>query len=400
MISTKANPMGKHEMTGITHRVVMRVGGGLLGWVATCVGLAVDSDVAAQPVVYPRPGLANASTGLVESFVAGGWYRGSGVVARDPRLIYSCAHVFHDRGRWATDYRFYRGYHGRAEPAPWQGSSPRGLFYFTSYARAVRLAGSDSNRAFAADFTIMYGNRSFGPAARALVDGVPLLRSARAKRIVGYPSEIDFTGADGFNYQHATPWFSKRAWQLFGAFHDFIGVSTGAGNSGGSVFVRDGAGGQALAGILVSGSYDTAGVVALDPAKNVLATRALGEQGRTRVFANSKAGSLPDGDGRFLIREIEVAGIPGSISELRLDLSVRAAPETDVEAYLRSPDGRVRWVAKKGTVDPGGVVLDSADFTVDFSGQSANGTWSLWIRDAKPGFPTVFENAALRITAL
>jgi hypothetical protein len=86
----------------------------------------------AAKVYYPVPGLVNESTGLLESFVAGDWYRGSGVVARDSRLIYSCAHLFYESREWATDYNFYRANHSAGYPDESTAASPRGLHYFTS----------------------------------------------------------------------------------------------------------------------------------------------------------------------------------------------------------------------------------------------------------------------------
>ena len=69
--------------------------------------------VALGQVYYPIPGLVDESTGFMESYAAGGWYRGSAVIARDPKLIYSCAHLFYENGKWATDYYFHRAYHGK-----------------------------------------------------------------------------------------------------------------------------------------------------------------------------------------------------------------------------------------------------------------------------------------------
>jgi hypothetical protein len=46
------------------------------------------SDLASMPY---------AATGYVDSRIGGRLFRGSGGVARDPRLVYTCAHVLYDR---------------------------------------------------------------------------------------------------------------------------------------------------------------------------------------------------------------------------------------------------------------------------------------------------------------
>jgi hypothetical protein len=369
--------------------------GGLFGWFLVSMG-----GLGAQGMVFPRPELASESVGMLDSEVGGAWYRGSGVVARDPRLIYSCAHVFYDRGRWATDYVFHRAYHARNEPRLNAGASPRGLHYFSSYVDASMRRGSESNLAFASDFTVLYGNQAFGPAVPWLENAGPALRSLRQKRIVGYPSFIDFTRSRGFAFQHATPWFGIRGERVVDGFHDFYGVSTGPGNSGGPIFVRDAGGGpDRLAGILVSGSRRTAGVVALDSSTHTLSGLALGLKEKLRVFASGRSFSVPDGGRNFTVSPIEVSGFSGTISTMEFSMSVTTSRRSDLEVYLRSPGGKIHWVSRRSGGSAANLEIRRADLSRSFSGRPANGVWQVWIRDAVPGNPATFHRASLRIRA-
>jgi putative transposase len=56
------------------------------------------------------------SVGLVETRVGRGFYRGSAAVARDSRLLYSCAHLVYDyRKGWASTFAFKRAHYRHGE---------------------------------------------------------------------------------------------------------------------------------------------------------------------------------------------------------------------------------------------------------------------------------------------
>lgn len=354
--------------------------------------LASQSPSVGQ-VVYPVPGLVDPSTGFLASKIGGYWYRGSGVVAQDPRLIFTCAHVLYERGRWATDYVFHRAYHKRSYPKVREGASPRGFRHFSSYAPVVRTYGSDSDLAFALDFTVLYGDSSFGPAVDCWVDGAPALRSGRYKRLVGYPADVDFNRSLGFSLQHATPWFRNRAYSVRGSFHEFRSVSTGPGNSGGPIFVQQNSTGtNLLAGILVSGSRRTAGVVALSPATRSLATAALGSTPRSQQFKTSGGMALADGDRWFSSAPIEVTGLSGSIESMKFSMTAEAERREDLEVYVKSPAGRVHWIMRGKDL-----ATDDLDLTRSFKGAEANGTWQLMMRDAVSGNAATFMEASVVI---
>jgi hypothetical protein len=350
-------------------------------------------------VVYPKRGLFDQSTGFLESYVAGDWYRGSGVVARDPKLIYSCGHLFYDNGVWATDYLFYRAYHDSSYPDPADAAAPRGFRYFTSYSDNANVYGPDSARSFAYDFTVFYGANSFGPAVGWWPDAGAILRSDRPKRIAGYPTRIEYTGEPGQSYQYATDWFNNTASRVNGAYHSFNRVSTGGGTSGGPVFVWDAASSDYhLGGILVSGSTTTAGVYALNEASNSMASAALGIEGVARTFSNDQAVRLPDA-GRTVTRSTTASGFSETISGLKFSLSVSTPRRGDLDIYLRSPSGRIRWVNKRSANGNSNIEINQANYTAAFRGLAANGVWQLKMRDVVPRNRAKFHRFSVSITA-
>lgn len=361
---------------------------------------AILSESHGKEVFFPLPGLADESTGFMESKVNGDWYRGSGVIAKDPKLIYSCAHLYYEGGKWATNYRFFRAYHGRTFPDSGDGASPRGLHYFTSYSAGVKAYGADADRTFASDFTVLYGNTGFGPAVGWWSKGGSALRSYLPKRVVGYPAEIDYTGMQGRVFQHATPWFDYPAYRVIGEFYEIKDVSTGPGNSGGPVFVRDNLGNEDLAGILVAGTRRTAGMVALDLSTDTLSGYALGLPEITRSFSNRNSVRIPDGGKAYTAIPIEVSGFSGSIVSLQVSLSIATPRRGDLDVFLRSPAGRIRWISKRkgGTED--NLQIDKLNLSTAFRGNAANGKWEIWIRDAVKGSKATFQNASIRIRAL
>lgn len=352
-------------------------------------------------MIVPKPELYDTSTGYLESRVRGVWYRGSGVIARDPKLVYSCCHLFYENGVWATEYEFYPGYHGPNPPATGGGISPRGFHYFSNYAARADASNGESEMSFASDFTVLFGLEPFGPAVAWWRDGAAALTSSRAKRIVGYPEEIEFSRAPGFSYQHATDWFRKSAWQTYGDYFSFDGVSTGGGNSGGPIFVEDDAANpKSLAGILVSGSASTAGVYALNPSSNSMASAALGIESVTRIFGNSESVRIADGGATPVLRETTVSGFAEEITDLKFSVSITTPRRGDLKVWLRSPSGRIRWISKPSANEVGNLTIRNEVLTRNFRGDAPNGVWSLRIRDTKQVNRATFNNFSLAITAV
>lgn len=356
---------------------------------------------AGAQTAYSRIGYFDDSTGYIQSRVDGGWYRGSGVVARDSKLVYSCGHVLYENGVWATEYVFHRGYHSRESPRSADGASPRGFRYFTGYSSNVGAYGTASSQAYAYDFTILYADASFGPAVGWWTDGASVLKSNRWKNIVGYPSRVDYTGADGFGYQHNTDWFSHTASAIRAPYHLFQNVSTGKGNSGGPIFVWDADTEEYyLGGILVSGDIAVAGVYALNPSSQSMSDSALGLEKITRTFASTRSSAIPDGRKTYTSRSVAVSGFNGNVEELEFSLSIQTPRRGDLDVYLRSPSGRIRWISKKSGSRAAGLRRVDADYSTTFKGSAANGSWQLKIRDTVRGMKARLRSFSVTVTGL
>lgn len=352
----------------------------------TLLGCLVLSSLAhAQNVFYSKPELANQSVGYIDTSLGRYSYRGSGTVARDPRLIYSCAHIVYDRGKWADDYTFYRAIHQRGFPSRSLAASPRGFHVMSRYARAARYTNGESNRSFAADFTVFYGPVSFGPAVPVQENSGQLLRSfATMKRIVGYPAQIDYTGDRGYYYQHNTGWFSKQAFRIRGGFNEFYRVSTGPGNSGGAAFLRDpGTGADRFAGVLVSGGRNSAGVMAMTGATRRVSDAALGSAASRTMSRNRNRISL--GASRTsATRILPMRELSGIVTDMTLHIEMETASPSSTKVWLQSPGGRVHRVRSCGTTS----LADA------FRGSETEGDWQLRIQ-VKDGSPSTFSSATL-----
>ncbi len=341
------------------------------------------------------------STGLLFSEIGLSAFRGSAVIARDPRLLYTCAHVLYDYGRWSTDNTFARGWHDYYAPEPYEMVSIRGYRYYASY------SGSYSAASYDLDFAIGYNTltTSFGPALGWYEEGGPALRStATTKLILGYPASRDYDDSPGYYYQHYTGTFTAGMRQSYGSYHTLAGPSTGGGNSGGPVLVNY-EGGYYLAGILVSGSTSSIGVHALDQAASSLATNALAAMGVsvpsvTKTATNRTSFTLPDSARTYSYRTLSLSGMPVSTTDSRLSLRIDTPRRGDLDVYLRSPSGRIRWVkAHKAGENNDHLIVSNVNYTSTFSGYDPNGTWRLYMRDYYAKERAVFKNASLAITS-
>lgn len=365
-----------------------------------CLATFATPQGSAQ-VVFPRRGLFDTSTGYLESLIGNFWYRGCGVIARDPKLIYSCCHLFYEEGLWATDYEFYPAYDGRNAPEAGTGVSPRGFRYFRNYSDMAQRFKGNSDFAFAYDFTVMYGLEPFGEAVSWWQNGAEALRSDRLKRIIGYPQRIEYTGEPGRTFQHGTDWFRNKAPQTVGDYHYFKGVSTGSGNSGGPVYVQDDANNEKiLAGILVSGSATTAGVYALNDSSNSMASAALGLPVVTHTYTNRESARLPDRPHAAILRQATASGFAENVTGLKFSLSISTPRRGDLAVWLRSPGGRIRWINKPSSSSEKNLMIKNANLSESFRGTYPNGVWQLKMHDDHPGNRATFNKFTLAITAI
>lgn len=352
-------------------------------------------------VTVPQPRLTDLSTGVLFVTMGSSYFRGSAVIAKDPRLLFSCAHVLFRNGQWATTYTFSPGYHASFPPSG--GIQPRGVRYFSSYASSVSNFGSTAPRTYGLDFVVMYGYQSFGNAVGYWPDGGAVLDdTSYFKRIVGYPAVIEFTGVSGAYYQHSTNYFQNAADKLAAAVYVFDNVSTGGGNSGGPVYAYSD-GSDYLAGIMVSGTATTAGVRVIDSAALTMANDALddingaGSSIKVKTFKNTQAFGLPDNSQLYSVRNFTVR-LTGTITELLFSINISTTYRGDLDVYLRSPSGRIKWVSKQSDDAADNLISENADFTASYRSRAAAGNWQLFMRDAAWGDRARFRSAALTIS--
>lgn len=220
-------------------------------------------------------------TGYVRK--TGGGY-GSGVVARHPRVLLSCAHVFSTNGRhrWlpSSQIRWHRAWDSKNSPTS-GGQRIRSYWRWGSYATLRNDGKRNWDQEFSKDFVVAYAHSNL---ARGMYAGwwgrgdLKLTSSSTYKMIVGYPA-----GTSGA-YLERTGWFrapyqriSSRYLKVFG--HRTVRLS---GNSGGPVFVWNPQGRDwRVAGVHVSSEKSLSktpdlGVTALDNSAHSLINRAIG----------------------------------------------------------------------------------------------------------------------------
>lgn len=366
--------------------------------------LAVASVASAQPVMMPR-GVSSFqlnqvpynSTGILFTEVDGGSYRGSAVVARDPRLLYTCAHVLYDRGIWATSGEFTRAWNSFSAPS--EGVDIRGYYYYGTY------SGGNSLKAFSLDFAISYRTpkTDFGPVLPVLVNGGAALRSeTTAKRIIGYPATLVATNQRGYHYMYETGPFAEPMVQMRKSYHRIVGITTGPGNSGGPVVANiDGT--ITLVGMLISGSPISTGIHGLNNEASAMADIILAdldgiETGNTNVAHNTTGSRLPDGSRTYTVRNLKVSGAGTTTVGATFSLRINADFRGDLDIYMRSPSGRIRWVQKHSLTKSGrDVVLKQEDYKPSFYGTNPNGTWQVFMRDFYRNDIAVFKSASLAV---
>lgn len=339
------------------------------------------------------------SAGVLLTEVDGSGYRGSAAVARDPRLLYTCAHVLYDRGIWATSGEFFRAWSSVVAPTDGTGVDIRGYYYYGAY------SGGNSLKAFSLDFAICYRTpkTDFGPVLPVLVKAGPSLRDgAIAKLIVGYPATLVTFDSPGYYYMYETGPYSEPMEKVRKSYHWIEGVTTGPGNSGGPVVANiDGT--YTLAGMLISGSIFGSGIHGLNTEANTMADIILAdldgvETGHTKFANNTTSKRLPDGSKTYTARKLKVSGAGATTLGTELSLRIKTSFRGDLDIYIRSPSGRVRWVQKHSLAGSGrDLVLKNVDYKPSFYGTNPNGVWNVFMRDFYRDDTAVFKSASLAV---
>ncbi len=195
-------------------------------------------------------------------------YQGSGAVVGNPKIVISCAHLPFDPTTltWSTDNQWYRAFEGSISPGSSDGQPLRGHWNFSSYSSMVSMDGADSPYAFMYDFTAYYAYEDLGPGnAGFWYNGQAALVTPTSKIIVGYPSGLYSDNDPRQGEMHQAGPFSWAFTQFWGDYNEIESVTTGAGNSGGPVFVTNEAAmadpdrGLRFAAVLLAGGTNSAG---------------------------------------------------------------------------------------------------------------------------------------------
>lgn len=347
------------------------------------------------------------SVGLVQTRVGRGLYRGSAAVARDPRLLYSCAHLVYDyRKGWASTFAFKRAHYSYYAPKQRNYVKSRGYRVLSGYA---------PNEEFDYDFAVAYGgaNRKFGPVLAVHSNPLAAVTDPfSSKLIIGYPADLDhdWRANTGRYYMYQTGPFTRPYidddYQL-GGHYTADWTTTGSGNSGGPLVVWDGSS-YKLAGILVSGSNYSdriwwSGVYALGSESDLKAQDALGRStfGAYTTRSNRQGSWLKDASKKYTSRKLTFKKIPTQATQVWLRLYIYTPRQGDIDAFVRSPKGRVRVVARRDAANAQPDLFFDQDITSGFSrgihNSNPNGVWRVFFRDALPGGRSWYGGADLSV---
>lgn len=370
-------------------------------------------------------------TGLIETPFS--W--GSGVVAGHQRVVLSCAHVIYDDvfHRWTSGARWYRAYNGTGAPPVKNAEVLNGYYYWKSYSSAVRATQRAGYRSFLRAIANEFNQDAIayfsyaddlgdGEFAAVLADGAKRLTSGNTKWITGYPSGL-YSENDPVQYRlHNTGYFGSPLWPEYSGFRNYLTAyyvaETGAGNSGGPVWMSD-AGEPRVVGILVSGAEQQTegnsfiGVHAVSPKSWDLIGKAINTVDRgNEVVTNSYPvdGQLEIPDAVFrprtgtykpgeLKKFLRVSGMPRVINEVRIDLAISHPRPTDLLVILETP-GKKRLPLYVGKFDTSGEpVLFTNEEAPLFYGLNPNGRWVLRVIDEWPGATGRVVSATVHISA-
>jgi len=339
--------------------------------------------------------------------VYSGPFRGSGVVAEHSNLFLTAAHVLFndDTGKWNPAPTWFSGVNSEGAPDNEAGVQARGYFRWASYANQVALGGNNSRGAFSRDAALAWSFEPFTEQEPAVVDynGAVNLRDGMPSMITGYPALIDYTGNEGNYYLHTTLEESHRFKSEQGNYLYATHISTGPGNSGGPVWVRDTEGAWKAGALLVSGRPSEAGLYAFTSEIKSLfksAGPAVGEstpsaKGSSKVGSSIRLAALaqpktiPDGRQKWTRIPLKVGSFPegSTISFVRLNLTITTAHVGDLVVALVGPNGTAAILHNSEGAGDDDLVIDDLDLSSDFTGASGTeggaipGKWQLWVQD-------------------
>ncbi|QJE95737.1 proprotein convertase P-domain-containing protein [Luteolibacter luteus] len=359
-------------------------------------------------------------TGIVFAGDDANAFRGSGVVASDPKLFFTASHVLWDdeKQKWFLPPEWVGGY--SADATPGLGKFSRGYFRWAGYSSVVTESGTETRGAFSRDISLAWGLEDFVEGEPAQIDfkGVNSLRKAKTSMITGYPALLDYTGESGGYFLHATepdltPF--KSAVTANGNYLYATHISTGPGNSGGPVWSQDDGGQWKVSGLLVSGRPSEAGVYAMsssvksllraaspviaDPRKSNKSVQLVSTD--TCRMVMNKPKRIPDGLHRWTKIPLKCIRFPeGSVvATAYLDLNITTNHRGDLIVAVLGPDGTMAIVHDGQGAGEDNLEFDDLPLSALFQDASAVGNWALLVQDRLTADPAVVTKLELEITA-
>ena len=341
--------------------------------------------------------------------------RGSGFCAWHNRTFFSAAHVVYGDTAWEVPPLWYPLNHSQTVSRK-TGIQSRGFFRWTSYADLVAddLTNADN---FSRDVIVGY-------AFKDLIDGSPAplnrngeadLRQKNETMITGYPAENAYYGKDieGY-YLHQTGPKVTLYKHFSGDAVTTTLLTTGPGNSGGPVWVKDAKSTWRASGILVGGLPSECVVYGFSNDIRSL-TRAVtpviqkeievplvveGVSATSLIYPYDKATKIPDGIHKWTSFPIRVDGFApdAAATVVKLSLRLQTTHRGDLQVMLVAPGGASSVVHNEEGADGQNLVLNEKDYSVGLADIKANGTWFLRVQDRLKGDLAVLKSIRLEIS--
>ena len=341
--------------------------------------------------------------------------RGSGFCAWHNRTFFSAAHVVYGETAWEVPPLWYPANNSQSVSRKTAIQS-RGFFRWTSYAGLVAddLTNSDD---FSRDVIIGY-------AFKDLIDGRPAplnrngeadLRKKNETMITGYPAENAYYGKDieGY-YLHQTGPKVTLYKHFAGDAVTTTLLTTGPGNSGGPVWIKDAKSNWRASGILVGGLPSECVVYGFSDNIRSL-TRAVapviqkeievplvveGVSATSLIYPYDKSTKIPDGVHKWTSFPIKVDGFApeANATAVKLSLRIQTSHRGDLQVMLVAPGGASTVVHNEEGADGLNLVLNEKDYSDGLADIKANGTWYLRVQDRLKGDLTVLKSMRLEIS--
>lgn len=372
-----------------------------LVWLVLSLGMAPGQSVERVPTGEIDSGVYRYS-GILWNALS----QGSATVVRHPRIAVSAAHVVYDDfafdpgAAWLSGNFFLARHHDSQDPADSADAKPlRGFWNLSSY------GGTASEVDFHRDVVVHYayeelaGGGFAGWVAKNSNVTHPL-NLTHSKILVGYASTDSF-------FMNRTGPFTSRFRRSYGMHLWNPSVAVISGMSGGGAFLRRGASGDyVLGGVIVSGNPKDgapgAGIRAFDSNSNRLMSLAVQSAARTSATTvtvnRTEPVEVPDNARTWTIVKLPVSGLPPTVEEVQVSLSITHPWVSDLEVVLRSPSRRTRIMFQREGQGLENLQLRGVVASESFRGTLANGDWELLVRDLEDLDTGTIDSVELKIT--